>query len=113
MNYNNDNSDVWDWQGQDYSLEDNTSIEIPKSLLNGVSENAADISYVFNDETTPVKACGDLAYHVANNETAEVTGKELEEYREPSSQVKRRRMLQFESEVLHTPLCHDDAFFKI
>ncbi|KAL6535287.1 hypothetical protein OROMI_026661 [Orobanche minor] len=111
MNYNNDN-DVWDWQGQDYSLEDNTSIEIPKSLLNGVSENAADISYVFNDETTPVKACGDLAYHVANNESAEVTGKELEEYREPSSQVKRRRMLQFESEVLHTPLCHDDAFLR-
>ncbi|KAL6526582.1 hypothetical protein OROGR_015672 [Orobanche gracilis] len=126
MNYNNDN-DVWDWQGQDYSLEDNTSVEIPKSLLNGVCENAADISYVFNDETTPVKACGDLAYHVANNgrkssfnsqylpvlkKTAKGTGKEFEQYREPSSQVKRRRMLQFESEVLHTPLCHDDAFLR-
>ncbi|KAL6503468.1 hypothetical protein OROGR_025391 [Orobanche gracilis] len=44
--------------------------------------------------------------------TAEVTGKELEEYREPSSQFKRRRMLQFESEVLRTPLCHDDAFLR-
>ncbi|KAI3459412.1 hypothetical protein Pfo_016075 [Paulownia fortunei] len=108
MNYNNDN-DMWDWQGQDYSLEDNTSIEISKSLLNEVNENVDHISYVFDDETTPVKACGDIAYHVTNNE---VTGKELEQYREPSSQIKRRRMLQFESEVLDAPLCNDEAFLR-
>ncbi|KAL3642021.1 hypothetical protein CASFOL_012836 [Castilleja foliolosa] len=101
--------DVWDWQGQDYSLEDNATIEMPKSLLNGVSENVDEITYVFNDETTPVKDCGDLAYHVTNNE---VTGKELEQYKEPSSQVKRRRMLQFESEVLDGPLCNDDTFLR-
>ncbi|KAK6146048.1 hypothetical protein DH2020_019917 [Rehmannia glutinosa] len=99
---------MWDWQGQDYSLEDNTSIEIPKSLLNGVSENVDHISYVFNDETTPVKACGDLAYHVTNNE---VKGKELEQYSEPSSQVKRRRMLQFESEETQESL--DDAISEM
>lgn len=45
-------------------------------------------------------------------QTAEVTGKGLEQYREPSSQVKRRRMLQFESEVLDTPLCNDEAFLR-
>ncbi|KAL6503467.1 hypothetical protein OROGR_025390 [Orobanche gracilis] len=55
MNYNHDKIDVWDWQGQDYSLEYDTSIDVSKSLLNGVSENAADISYVFNDETTLLK----------------------------------------------------------
>lgn len=36
--------------------------EISECLWDGVSENG-DLSYVF-DETTPVKACGDLAYHV-------------------------------------------------
>ncbi|GFP84737.1 hypothetical protein PHJA_000617600 [Phtheirospermum japonicum] len=41
-----------------------------------------------------------------------VTGKELEQYKEPSSQVKRRRMLQFESEVLDGPLCTNDAFLR-
>ncbi|CAA0814171.1 Protein XRI1 [Striga hermonthica] len=107
MNYNNGN-DVWDWENQGYSIEDNTTIGISNSLLNGVSENEEGISYTFNDETTPVKACGDLAYHVANNE---VTGKELEQYKEPSSQFKRRRMLQFDSEVLDAP-CSDDAFLR-
>ena len=38
---------------------------IIECLWDGVSEND-DLSYVF-DETTPVKACGDLAYHVTHN----------------------------------------------
>ncbi|PIN02789.1 hypothetical protein CDL12_24694 [Handroanthus impetiginosus] len=108
MNYNNENN-MWDWQGHDYSFGDTTSTEIPKSLLNEVNQNVDHISYMFDDETTPVKACGDLAYHVANNE---VTGKELEEYREHSSQVKRRRMLQFDSEVFDAALCNDEAFLR-
>ncbi|KAL0292407.1 UNVERIFIED_CONTAM: protein XRI1 [Sesamum calycinum] len=101
---------MWDWQGQDYCLEDDTSIgEMSKSLLNGVNQNVDHMSYMFDGAATPVKACGDLAYHVTNNE---VTGKELEQYREPSSQVKRRRVLQFESEVLDAPLCNDEAFLR-
>lgn len=44
--------------------------------------------------------------------TADTTGKESELYRDHSSQVKRRRMLQFESEVLETPLCNDEAFLR-
>ncbi|KAL0289019.1 UNVERIFIED_CONTAM: protein XRI1 [Sesamum angustifolium] len=173
MNYQNDN-DMWDWQGQDYCLEDDTSIgEMSKSLLNGVNQNVDHMSYMFDGAATPVKACGDLAYHVTNNvfsngfsylfsydlplgcidvslfiygtsgfesvdvariceysrdnalflrlnaahlhfieQNAEVTGKELEQYREPSSQVKRRRVLQFESEVLDAPLCNDEAFLR-
>ncbi|XP_057783372.1 protein XRI1-like isoform X2 [Salvia miltiorrhiza] len=103
MSYNN-GSDMWDWRGQVYSLEDHTSIA-SKSLLNEVEHNVDHISYMFDNETTPVKACGDVAYYVSNNET---TGKESELYREHSSQVKRRRMLQFESEVLETPLCNEE-----
>lgn len=36
---------------------------ISQCLWNEVTLNEEDISYMF-DETTPVKACGDLSYHV-------------------------------------------------
>ncbi|KAG8370241.1 hypothetical protein BUALT_Bualt14G0096500 [Buddleja alternifolia] len=108
MNYNTDN-DMWDWQGEDYCLEDNTSIEMSKCMLNGVNQNEEHLSYVFDDEATPVKACGDLAYRVTNSD---VRGKELEPYKESSPQVKRRRVLQFESEVLDAPLCNDEMFLR-
>lgn len=32
-------------------------------------QNEEDISYMFDDETTPVKACGDLAYHIGHDGT--------------------------------------------
>ncbi|XP_028078410.1 protein XRI1-like isoform X6 [Camellia sinensis] len=57
------------------------------------------------DETTPVKACGDLAYHVADNVNMD---KELQQCTEMSSQVKRRRMLQFDNEILGSPLCNEE-----
>lgn len=44
--------------------------------------------------------------------SADSRGKESELYRDHSSQVKRRRMLQFESEVLETPLCNDEDFLR-
>ncbi|CAA2961152.1 Hypothetical predicted protein [Olea europaea subsp. europaea] len=104
MNHDNANN-MWDWQSQDYILEDNTSIDMSKCLLNGANHNE-DFSYIFEDDATPVKACRDLPYH-ANN-----FGKELEQHREPSLQVKRRRMLQFESEVLDAPSSNDEAFLR-
>ncbi|KAH6769935.1 hypothetical protein C2S52_014738 [Perilla frutescens var. hirtella] len=107
MNYNC--NEMWDWQGDDCGLEDNTDIELPKCLLNGLNQNEGDLPRSFDDETTPVKECGDLAYQATDNE---VMGKELEENREPSFQVKRRRMLQFETEVLDSPPFHDDMFLR-
>ncbi|CAL5415160.1 unnamed protein product [Camellia sinensis] len=68
------------------------------------SANEEDLSYMF-DETTPVKACGDLAYHVADNVNMD---KELQQCTEMSSQVKRRRMLQFDNEILGSPLCNEE-----
>ncbi|KAG6382342.1 hypothetical protein SASPL_157989 [Salvia splendens] len=109
MSYNNNGSDMCGWRNQVYSLEDNTSIEASKSLMNEVEHNVDHISYMFDNETTPVKACGDLPYYVSNNGTS---GKESELYRDHSSQVKRRRMLQFESEVLETPICNDEEFLR-
>lgn len=98
MDYNNDN-EMWDLQGEDYSLQDD-SLDVSESLWNSVSQNEEDFSCMF-DETTPLKACGDLTYNVA---PIEYTNKELEQFKETSSQVKRRRMLQFDDEVLDVPL---------
>ncbi|KAJ9543422.1 hypothetical protein OSB04_023129 [Centaurea solstitialis] len=100
----NDNGDeMWDWKGEDYSLQ----LDGSNSLWNNVNDSGDDLSYVFN-ETTPVKSCGDLAYQVTDNENV---NKGMEMCREASSQAKRRRMLHFEDEVLDVdvlPLCDED-----
>ncbi|EYU41452.1 hypothetical protein MIMGU_mgv1a011016mg [Erythranthe guttata] len=106
MNYSNNDNEMWDWQGQDCGLEDDTNIEISNCLLTELNQNE---DRRFDDATTPVKACGDLAYSVNNNE---ITGKDVEQYRETSSQVKRRRMLQFETDALNPPLYNDDMFLR-
>ncbi|KAI8027602.1 Protein XRI1 [Camellia lanceoleosa] len=57
---------MWDWHGEGYCLQKETNLDISPCLWDGVSQNEEDLSYMF-DETTPVKACGDLAYHVSDN----------------------------------------------
>uniref|UniRef100_A0A2N9J7E6 Protein XRI1 n=1 Tax=Fagus sylvatica TaxID=28930 RepID=A0A2N9J7E6_FAGSY len=96
MNYNTHNSESWDWHREEYCLQKDPNCDISECLWNGVPQNQEDLSYMF-DETTPVKACGDLAYHVSHSENM---SKEPEECRETSSQVKRRRMLQFNSQAM-------------
>lgn len=105
MDYNNDNNngEPWDWQKEDYCLEKNSNLDVAHPLWNEVSTNEEDLSYMF-DESTPIKACGDLAYHVADSEKMI---KEPKECRETSSQVKRRRMLQFNTDM-DQPLCNKD-----
>ncbi|XP_073125043.1 protein XRI1-like isoform X2 [Henckelia pumila] len=103
-------NDSWDWQCQECDFEDATDIEISKWHLGGVKQNEDHFSVTLDDGTTPVKECGDLTCHVVKNE---VTGKEeSEQCREPSFQAKRRRMLQFESEVLNAPLYNDGIFLR-
>lgn len=94
MDYSNVDEDMWEWRCDEYCLEDNTSLDISKCLLNGVDQNE-EPSYVFNDETTPVKACGDLVYQVSSTENMK---KECSQNSEGSLQVKRRRTLYFGSE---------------
>ncbi|CAN1301803.1 Protein XRI1 [Linum perenne] len=90
--YWNSNAGHWDWLGANHDLPKNSDAD---ALWNEVTLNEDDISYMF-DETTPMKACGDLAYHVGNNDSM---NKEPQGCRETSSQLKRRRMLQFDTEV--------------
>ncbi|KAJ4851516.1 hypothetical protein Tsubulata_011941 [Turnera subulata] len=63
-----------------------------------------DLSYVF-EETTPVKACRDLPYHINHNDKLSPNSCG---YKESSSQVKRRRMLQFEPETVDTLPCNEE-----
>ncbi|XP_016449661.1 protein XRI1 isoform X1 [Nicotiana tabacum] len=100
MNFNNE-SDMWRWRDS-YGLGDDPDIDISECLL---SKDEEDISFMFDDENTPVKSCGDLTYHVNSYENND---KESQRYNESSSQVKRRRMLQFESEASDAPLCSEE-----
>ncbi|WCJ38049.1 x-ray induced transcript 1 [Euphorbia peplus] len=104
MDYNNESTAHWDWQGTDYSLQKDSSYDVSQCLWNEVTLNEEDLSYML-DDATPVKACGDLAYHVNNSDNVQ---KEPDEYREASSQLKRRRMLQFDTQAIDSPLCNED-----
>ncbi|CAI0561083.1 unnamed protein product [Linum tenue] len=98
----------WNWQLENHDIPKNMD---PDSLWNEVGLNEEDLSYMF-DETTPVKACGDLAYHIGHGDSM---NKELQECRETSSQLKRRRMLQYDTELLASPYCDEEmssAFLK-
>ncbi|PON60819.1 Protein XRI [Trema orientale] len=112
MDYHNDKSEQWGWQRENYCFQKDSNHETSEGLWNGVPQNEEDISYMFDDETTPVKACGDLAYHVGHKDNL---NKEAEECRESFSQLKRRRMLQFTNEEMDTSLCCEEmssAFLK-
>ncbi|XP_059660292.1 protein XRI1-like isoform X2 [Cornus florida] len=103
MDYNNDN-EMWDWQGEDYCLpKGTTNLDMSQCIWDGVSQNG-DLSYIF-DETTPIKECGDMAYHVTDSENM---NKESGQCRETSSQIKRRRMLQFDDQILDIPICNEE-----
>ncbi|XP_077227792.1 protein XRI1-like isoform X3 [Tasmannia lanceolata] len=99
MDYGNDYNEPWGWQGDDYYLQRDPHLDIPSCLWDDgrddVNQNADDLLYML-DETTPIKACTDIDYHVSDN--GENMNKGLEECRE-SLQLKRRRMLQFTSHV--------------
>ena len=114
--------------------------DLPQEVWTEVPQNE-NISYMF-DETTPVKACGDLAYHVNNTgkaitwravffktsytpfcilfiifslEFSDDTLKEPEECRETCSQSKRRRMLQFNCQEMDHSFSSEQmssAYFK-
>ncbi|MED6194100.1 hypothetical protein PIB30_025347 [Stylosanthes scabra] len=109
MDYNN-NTDLhngakepWNWHREDNDLQNTSKFEEP---WNGVPQDE-DISYMFEDETTPVKACGYLVYD-ADNSVSDDVQKEVEEGRETCSQAKRRRMLQFNGQERDHSFSNED-----
>ncbi|KAJ4712090.1 Protein XRI1 [Melia azedarach] len=104
-------SETWNWEGQEYCLQKDSDFDMSGSQWNKVTLNEEDLSYMLDDETTPVKACGDLAYATHYGDIS----KEPKERRETSSQIKRRRMLQFDTQIADSSLCSDEtpsAFLK-
>lgn len=99
MNFN-PGSDMWKWRDS-YCVGDDPNVDISDCLLS----KDEDISFMFDDESTPVKSCEELTHHVTSYENND---KETQRYNESSSQVKRRRMLQFESEASDAPLCNEE-----
>ncbi|XWS31273.1 hypothetical protein CRYUN_Cryun23aG0063100 [Craigia yunnanensis] len=110
MDYNND-EEPWNWHGENYGVQKNSNFDASQGVWTQVTSNEEDLSYMF-DETTPVKECGDLSYHVTHNNNI---SKEPEDKRETSSQVKRRRMLQFDTHAVDSSLVCEEmpsAFLK-
>ncbi|OMO90733.1 hypothetical protein CCACVL1_07304 [Corchorus capsularis] len=101
----------WNWHGENYSVQKNSNFDAPQAVWTQVTLNEEDLSYMF-DETTPVKECGDLSHHVTYNDNA---NNDPEDRRETSSQIKRRRMLQFDTNASDSSLICEEmpsAFLK-
>ncbi|CAL5191971.1 unnamed protein product [Lathyrus oleraceus] len=97
MNYNNKDKAPWNWHKEDdYGLQRSSNFDISQELWNQVPRNE-DLPIVLDDETTPVKACGDFAYNINNGESNDIQKEEVESS-ETCSQAKRRRMLQFNNQ---------------
>ncbi|XP_010524681.1 PREDICTED: protein XRI1 isoform X2 [Tarenaya hassleriana] len=95
MNYENDRGPSWNWKEQVHNQQKESNYaDVTECAMTDVALNQEDHSYMFDDETTPVKACEELAYHM----TTGGTDKTLKEQSEARSVLKRRRMLQFEDQ---------------
>lgn len=106
MDYDIEDNEMWDWQGTSFCLQESIeSSDMSKCVWSDMKQHQ-DVSYILGNEITPVKDCGDLAYYVNNYEEK---SEKLEKLEEPSSQVKRRRMLHFDSEGLNAPFCNEDT----
>ncbi|KAK3415232.1 hypothetical protein EUGRSUZ_H00791 [Eucalyptus grandis] len=99
MDRNHDDSSKPFWSDENCFGQD-MNFDASQCLWTEVTQNEEDLSYMF-DETTPVKACGDLGYQVMG---IGETSKEAEHGKESCSQVKRRRMLQFDAHAVDPSL---------
>ncbi|KAG5381770.1 hypothetical protein IGI04_033240, partial [Brassica rapa subsp. trilocularis] len=99
----------WNWQTQSYDHPPQ-STTLSDVTMTEVILNQEDHSYMFDDESTPVKACSELGYHVTTDETI----KKMEvQQSETRSAVKRRRMLHFEDQPMETSLFSSECFSSI
>nr|XP_009412740.1 PREDICTED: protein XRI1 isoform X4 [Musa acuminata subsp. malaccensis] len=86
---------MWEWQGDEYSLQRNTRNEFSHLFWDEVCQNEDDLLYML-DEHTPIKDCADLGHQVSD--VGDETTKGLEECKD-SNQLKRRRTLQFTTDT--------------
>ncbi|KAF5741272.1 protein XRI1 isoform X3 [Tripterygium wilfordii] len=99
----NGSGELWNWQRDDNCPQKDYNYDVSNCCWNEVTLNEEDISYMLEGQTTPMKACSDLSVTQSEN-----INKEPEQRREASSQVKRRRMLQFDTEVVDSLFCSEE-----
>lgn len=107
MDYTNTaNFNPWEakWKEDDY-LQSDPHLDITSFLRDEINQKEDGLLCMF-DEMTPVKACGDFNYHVPNISGNMSEGSE--ECRE-SLQLKRRRMLQFNSNITNPYICNEQT----
>ncbi|XP_020089415.1 protein XRI1-like isoform X2 [Ananas comosus] len=83
---------MWEWRGEEYDLQRVSLNDVSHCLWGDVNQNG--FLYML-DEQTPIKDCTELSCQVSD--IGDYSDKGLEECLD-SSQIKRRRMLQFTSE---------------
>ncbi|XP_038985878.1 protein XRI1-like [Phoenix dactylifera] len=88
---NSNNNEMWEWPGEEYSLQTDSRNDFSHFLWDEVNTNEDDLLYML-EEQTPIKDCAEFGYQVSD--VGDNANKGLEEIKE-SSQLKRRRMLQF------------------
>ncbi|CAH8388008.1 unnamed protein product [Eruca vesicaria subsp. sativa] len=102
MDYGDDCSPSWNYDHPPQSTFSDV-------IMTEVTLNQEDHSYMLDDESTPVKECSELGYHVTTDETV----KKLEVQSETRSAVKRRRMLHFEDQSMETSLFSSECLSSI
>ncbi|KAI0530733.1 hypothetical protein KFK09_000281 [Dendrobium nobile] len=96
------NNDMWEWQEDDYCLNETTRNDISRCLWDEVNQSEDSLIYML-EEQTPIKDCADFGYQAANIE--ENINKLFEECRD-SSQQKRRRVLHFPCDANDSSICN-------
>ncbi|CAN6462733.1 unnamed protein product [Victoria cruziana] len=95
MDLANASSEPWEWQ-DDIQLQSDSPLDISHSLWEELNQSGKD-SWCMFDEATPIKDYVGFDCSVSSFLDELVTEKGMEERRSSSSQLKRRRMLQFSS----------------
>ncbi|XP_020580699.1 protein XRI1-like [Phalaenopsis equestris] len=96
------NNDMWEWQEEDYHLNEITKNDLSRCLWDEVNQSEDSLIYLL-EEQTPIKDCSDFGYQTADIE--ENMNKLLEECRD-SSQQKRRRVLCFPHDTNEISICN-------
>lgn len=87
---NGDQNDMWPWRDGDYGLHEESSLD----MWGDVNQNVDNLFHML-DEQTPIKDCSldEFSCQASNLSEKGNTGAMMELIE--SSQIKRRRMLQF------------------
>ncbi|ONK56231.1 uncharacterized protein A4U43_C10F5470 [Asparagus officinalis] len=97
-----DSNDTLEWREEDYYLQKVPTNDFSQCLWDNVNVNEDNLIYLL-DEQTPIKDCADLSYQVYD--VVDNANKGMEDCIE-TSQMKRRRMLQFTSDSTETDIGH-------